>query len=212
MDQKIKEQLIQAYDADAQRRDSGDGKRGMWKHALREEFVSLVKEVNKKSILELGSGAGLDAKYFQDNGFTVTASDLSPEMVKVCERRGLQAKILDMYDLKALGQTFDAIYSLNVLLHIPRKDIGLILENIADVLNPNGIFFYGVYGYGNLDQEQVSVDERKMNMPRFFSFLSDETLLKEAKKKFEVIDFKRLELQEADPNYYFQALFLRKKD
>ena len=205
----FKQQLKVAYNKDAQRRDSAEGKRDQWKLDVRQQFVNLLKKEGKKTVLELGSGAGLDAKFFQDSGFEVLATDLSDEMTKMCKKRGLDARVLDLYDLAPLGKTFDAIFSLNVLLHVPRKDLDLVLHNIHKSLNNNGVFFYGVYG--GTDDEKIITDKTKMNLPRLFSFLSDNTLLEAVKDLFEVIDFKVIDIGSDKPNFHFQSLFLKKQ-
>lgn len=205
----FKKQLIEAYDKDAQRRDGAEGKRDQWKLDLRQKFVDLLKSENKKTILELGSGAGLDAKFFQDSGFAVLATDLSPEMVKMCQKRGLDAKVVDLYDLTSLNTQYDGIFSLNVLLHVPRKDLDKVLGNIADALEEDGIFFYGVYG--GIDKEEVITDKSKMGLPRLFSFLSDESIKEVTKQRFEIIDFATIDIGSDKPNFHFQAVFLKKK-
>ena len=209
MKNDFKKQLIKAYNKDAKRRDSAEGKRGQWKLDIRQQFIDLLKKENKRTILELGSGAGLDAKFFQDNGFDVLATDLSPEMVKACRKRKLNAKIVDLYNLSKLRKTFDAIYSMNVLLHIPRKDLDDILENVYQILNAGGVFFYGVYG--GRDKETIITDKTRMGLPRFFSFLSDASLLNVVKDKFTVINFQTIDIKSKKPDFYFQSLFLRKR-
>lgn len=205
----FKQQLIKAYDQDAKRRDEAEGKRDHWKLDLREKFVRLLNEENKKTILELGAGAGLDAKYFQDQEFDVLATDLSPEMVKMCQKRGLEAKVVDLYELDTLGKAFDGIYSLNVLLHVPRKDLEKTLKIINQTLNSGGIFFSGNYG-GN-DEEFYYTNKNKIKLPRFFSLLSDQTLLEVVKDHFEILDFQTIKVKSDRPGMHFQALFLRKK-
>lgn len=205
----FKEQLKVAYGKDAQRRDSAEGKRDKWKLDIRQQFVDFLKTENKKTILELGSGAGWDAKFFQDNGFNILATDLSNEMTKMCQKRGLSAKVMDLYDLASLGTTFDAIFSLNVLLHVPRKDLETVLKGIHGALNEGGIFFYGVYG--GMDEEKIITDKSKMGLPRLFSFLSDQTLLDSVEGLFDVADFKTVDIGTAKPNFHFQSLLLRKK-
>ena len=204
----IKQQLKTAYDADATRRDEDEKNRADWKIRVREEFINLLRKENKKSILELGSGPGVDSKYFMDQGFDVLATDLSPEMVKMCRKRNVPAKVLDLYKISSLGKKFDGIYSLNVLLHTPRTDLQKVLSGIHNALNDDGIFFYGVYGGSN--EEKTIIDKTKMGLPRFFSFMTDETLQEEAKKKFEVIKFEAIDLKESRPGFHFQSLFLRK--
>lgn len=205
----FKQELKTAYNADAKRRDDADGKRDQWKLDLRQYFVDLLKKENKKNVLELGAGAGLDSLFFKENGFEVLATDLSDEMVKMCQKRGVEATTLDLYDLEKLGRKFDAIFSLNVLLHVPRKDIETVLDEIHSTLNENGIFFFGVYG--GIEEEKTIIDKSKMGLPRFFSFLSDKTILEIVKDKFEVIKFVTIDVQGKQEGFHFQSLFLRKK-
>lgn len=102
----FKLQLRKAYDKDALRRDVEEKVRDGWKLVVRQDFVDVLKREGKKTILELGSGAGLDAKYFQDMGFDALATDLSSEMVKKCLMRGVRAKKVDLYNLKSLKKIF----------------------------------------------------------------------------------------------------------
>lgn len=164
MSSEIKTQLQKAYDKDAERRDSKEIDK--WKADLREKFLKVLKSEEKITLLELGSGTGRDALYFKENGFDVLASDFSEGMIIKCKEKGLNAVTLDLYDLSDLDNKFDAVFSLNVLLHVPRKDLPKVLLEIAKVLNPGGVFYFGVYG--GFDSEEVFTDASKMNMPRFF--------------------------------------------
>ena len=193
----FKQELKTAYNEDAKRRDEAEGERDIWKLDLRQYFVNLLKKENKKTVLELGAGAGLDSQYFKQNGFEVLATDLSDEMIKMCQKRGLEATTFDLYDLEKLENNFDAIFSLNVL------------ERIYNTLNENGIFFYGVYG--GIEEEKTIIDKSKMGLPRFFSFLSDETILEVVKDKFEVIKFETIDVEGRQEGFHFQSLFLKKK-
>ena len=204
----FKQQLKAAYDADAKRRDASGSKRDQWKGDVREEFVNLLKAENKKTILELGAGVGIDSEYFLDNNFDVLATDLSEEMVKMCRRRGVTAKVTDLYDINQLDRKFDAVYSLNVLLHVPRRDLNKVLKSIYNVLNPDGIFFYGVYG--GLDEEKEIIDKSKMGLPRHFSYLSDNSLLEIAKEQFKIVTFNPINIGSRTPGFHFQSLLLRK--
>ena len=210
-DTDFKEQLRTAYDADAERRVRSEKSREDWKLTARKDFADVAKKENKQSLLEIGAGAGIDASYFQEQGFDVLAVDLSPQMVNACKERGLEAKVFDIYDLAQLGRQFDAIYSLNVLLHVPKDDLPHILELIHDSLTPNGIFFYGVYG--GPEQEETSIDSSRMNLPRFFSFLSDQTQLQVVSPYFEVIESKSIKTNDGHDAHglHFQSLLLRKR-
>jgi len=178
-----------------------------WKTKSREQFVELLKEENTRFVLELGAGAGIDAEYFIEQGLDVLATDFSEEMVKSIQSRGIEAQVLDLYDIQELGRTFNGVYAQNVLLHVPRKDLQNVLSSVHGILNAGGVFFIGVYSKG-IDEEQTFVDEEKMGMPRFFSFLSDDSLLGEVKNMFKVIEFETIKKEGKD--FYAQSLFLRK--
>jgi SAM-dependent methyltransferase len=159
--------------------------------------------------LELGSGVGLDATYFKGLGFDVLATDLSEDMIASCKEKGLNAEIIDMYELDRLGRVFDGIYSMNVLLHTPRNDLRLVLTSIENALSSRGLFFYGVYG--GEDIEKVITDNKRMGLPRFFSFLSDTTLQEIVKNQFTILKFETIETDSKEPWFHFQAMYLQKK-
>lgn len=205
----FKDQLRIAYNSDAERRVDNEENRESWKLDIRNSFTELLKTEEKTTVLELGAGVGTDSQFFQENGFDVLAVDLSEKMVEKCKEKGINSTVLDIYDLPSLGTKFDAIYSLNVLLHIPKADLANILSIISDSLESKGLFFYGVYG--GEDIEKIIDDKSKMGLPRFFSFFSDEALLNLINDRFEVVSFKAIGIGSKDPNFHFQALTLRKR-
>jgi cyclopropane fatty-acyl-phospholipid synthase-like methyltransferase len=205
----FKDELRAAYDADATRRITSAKKRSQWKLDARQQFSDLVKRENKKSILEIGAGAGLDAKFFQEEGLEVLATDLSPNMVAECKKIGLIAEVVDIYDLEKLEHRFDAIYSLNVLLHVPPEDLDKVLSTIHGRLNENGLFFYGVYGGTN--KEETYTDPTRMNIPRYFSFLDDNTLVNCVSALFSVVKSDTIDIGDEQAGLHFQSLLLRKK-
>lgn len=205
----FKQQLKVSYDADASRRSTSQFVRESWKLDCRNTFVDLLSKHSFNTILELGAGVGLDSKYFQDSGLSVIATDLSKKMVESCKNKGLEAKVIDLYKLKKLKKFFDGIYSMNVMLHVPRRDLRKVLKSISSLLNPQGIFFYGAYG--GFDEEKVITDNEKMGLPRFFSFLSDSSLIELVNDCFTILEFNTIDTGGKDPNFHFQSLFLQKK-
>lgn len=203
----FKKDLVIAYDLDARRRSRNVLIRDDWKILVRKKFLDLLKNENKNTLLEIGAGIGTDAKYFKDNGLEVLAIDISEGMINEARNLGVNAKVMDLYDINKLGQTFDAIYSMNVMLHVPRKDLRLVLTKIKEVLNPNGLFYYGTYGGVT---EELVLNSKKTNfLPRFFSKLSDEDLLIET-NMFKKVSFEIIEVNNPDQQgYHYQSLVLR---
>ena len=103
--------LRAAYDGSAEARSSSE--RAPWQLTERDAFLSRLKREGMSSLFEVGAGAGHDSQYFADNGINVIATDLSPQMVAMCRRRGLKAHIMDVLDLALPVGAFDAAYAMN---------------------------------------------------------------------------------------------------
>jgi len=200
---QLRTNLILSYNRQAGQRNKSEIE--AWKVIERGEFLALLKSERKKSLLEVGAGHGRDSKFFQENGFQVTCIDLSPEMVKLCQQKGLNASVMDMGDLNFPDDSFDAAYSLNSMLHLPKKELPAVLQNIRRVLKPNGLFFLGVYG--GSDFEGIW-EQDSYNPKRFFSLYSDEKLKQAVTESFKLLSFKQIILP-GETNH-FQSLTLRK--
>ncbi len=136
----------------------------------------------------------------------VSSIDLSPEMIKLCQQKGLSAQVMDMTELDFPPNSFDAVYSLNTLLHLPKADFRIVLGNVKEVLKPSGLFYLGVYGS---DEASEGIWEQDAYNPkRFFSFHSDENIQRITSEIFKLLYFKRIPMGADRP--HFQALILEK--
>ena len=73
----------------------------LWKLELQKEFCELLSNEGKQTLLEIGAGTGDASLFFQEQGLKVTCTDLSPENVKRCIRKGLDAHEMDFKNLSA---------------------------------------------------------------------------------------------------------------
>ena len=105
-----------------------------WKQTERQEFLDLLQVERRRSLLEVGSGPGKDSLFFQERGLDVTCTDLSPAMVELCRQKGLRAYVRDFLDLGFAPASFDAVYALNCLLHVPKLDLPAVLASIERLL------------------------------------------------------------------------------
>ena len=200
-----KNSLIEAYNNYAQERDTHVME--TWKGEERANFLRLLRSKGKRSLLEIGAGTGRDSKFFQDEGLHVTCIDLSPEMVKFCRQKGLAAYVMDMTHLDFPPASFEAVYALNSLLHIPRAEFQSVLKDIHQVLAPTGLVYLGMYG---ADEEFEGVWENDSYIPkRFFSFKTDETIQKTTAEVFKLRYFKRIATSRKQL-LHFQSLILEK--
>jgi len=206
MTDSSKSNLREAYDKRASERDSASMQD--WKIEERSRFLSLLKQEEKESLLEIGAGPGRDSLFFQKNGLKVLCTDLSPEMVKLCRQKGLDSKVMDFNDLQFPENFFDAVYAMNSLLHLPKKELPAVLRAINVILKNNGLFFMGVYG--GVDHQGIW-EEDAYEPKRFFSFYEDEHLKKILGKRFGLISFRKIDTAESDRHLHFQSITMRKQ-
>ncbi|GAA1656333.1 class I SAM-dependent methyltransferase [Actinoplanes couchii] len=163
--------LRRAYDSDAGRRDSSA--KQPWKLAERQAFRDRLAPGSR--LLEVGAGTGQDSVFFQREGLAVVAVDLSPVMVEYCRAKGVEAHVRDFLHLDLPAGTFDAVYAMNCLLHVPNRDLAAVLASIRAVLRPGGLLFAGVYG--GTESAEGPIDGDQHDPPRFFSRRTDDELL-----------------------------------
>jgi SAM-dependent methyltransferase len=194
--------LREAYDARAAWRDE-QGKEP-WKLAERQAFRERLAPGAR--LLEIGAGTGQDSAYFQEEDVAVVAADLSAVMVERCRAKGIEAHVMDFLHLDFPAGSFDAVFALNCLLHVPNHDLPAVLAAVRAVLRPGGLFFVGVYGGNESAEGHLDDDEHKP--PRFFSWRTDEQLLSFATgARFDVVDFHPVD---TGRGYRFQSLTLHR--
>jgi SAM-dependent methyltransferase len=204
MGDDLRDRLRTAYAADAEARDRRDYPE--WKRNVREAFLKILQREHPNKLLEIGAGTGHDGAFFARQGLDIVCVDLSPEMVRLCREKGLEAHVMDVIELRFPADSFDAVYSFNSLLHVPSAELPVALREVRRVLRPGGSFFLGLYG--GHDHEGVW-NEDTYEPKRFFSFHTDEHLLRTVEKTFDVVSFERIDVATEDPRFHFQSLILR---
>ncbi|QBD75855.1 class I SAM-dependent methyltransferase [Ktedonosporobacter rubrisoli] len=176
-----------------------------WKIEVRQDFLELLAVEAKTTLLEVGAGTGTDGLFFQEHGLKVICTDLSSAMVELCREKGLEAYVMDFLSLDFPSASFEAIYALNCLLHVPGANLPEVLGKLRDLLRPGGLFFLGVYG--GIEREGIN-EQDWHNPPRFFAFHTDEFMQQAVAPFFELVSFKAIPLQR--PDRHFQSLVLRR--
>ena len=170
----------------------------------RGRFLDLLRERGAASLLEVGAGPGHDSLYFQEQGLRVLCTDLSPDMVERCKAKGLDARVADFLSLGVPPASFNAVYALNCLLHVPTTDLPRVLKAIGEVLVPGGLLYVGTWGGEN---EEGPVDDPRYPVPRFFAYRSDQVMRQLLSDQFDILSFTAFELA---GNNRFQSFTLQK--
>jgi SAM-dependent methyltransferase len=119
-----------------------------WEGRWVDAFLAPLRDAHVQTILELGSGTGNDAARLADEGYAVTAIDISSEAVmRARSRFGSRVSFLiaDMTSpLPFPAGGFDAVMS-NVAVHMfPGRVTRSVFGEIARVVRPDGLFVFHV--------------------------------------------------------------------
>lgn len=201
----LKTKLRETYDKYAKERETSVMQD--WKLEERSRFLTALQDEHKHTLLEIGAGTGRDSKFFKDEGFEVTCIDLSPAMVEHCRQKGLSAYVMDMTSIDLPENSFDAVYSMNSLLHLTKDEFSEVMLRANFLLRTDGLFYVGVYG--GYDFEGISENDAYIPK-RFFSFFTDEHLQTEISKVFDVLTFNPVIFEIENP-LHFQSLILKKR-
>lgn len=175
-------------------------------------FIEEWKKKEFKNILDLGCGLGRHSILFAENGFKVTACDLSEYAINHLNMwandKGLSinTKICDMLDLSFSNNSFDAIFSYHVISHTDTIGVKRVIDELKRVLRKNGEIFltlcskdtwsFKEAGYPKIDANTVIKQEEgpENGIPHFYVNLDDIKTL--------FIDFDIISIRHIDDIYY----------
>jgi SAM-dependent methyltransferase len=167
----LRADLARYYDQDAARRVGRDVSAERVRR--RTEFVALLAAEGRTRILEVGLGPGRDAVALQAAGLTVAGVDLSGEHVRLAREAGIDARVAPAQELPYGDDSFDAVWCMSVLMHMPDDDLREALAEMSRVLVPGGVAAYGMWG-GD-DVAGVNPDDT-IDPPRYFNRRSERTV------------------------------------
>ncbi len=127
-------------------------------------------------ILDLGCGAGRDAKRFSEMGFSVIGIDFSEELLSYAKETAPQA-VFQLQDLEDLSNfdpgSFDGVWANASLLHLEKARLPGVLSQIHAALKEGGSFFLSLkQGTG----EGIILDDRYGGIPKFFAYYQPEEI------------------------------------
>ena len=105
------------------------------------------REKGFHSLLDFGCGLGRHSIFFAQNGFDVSAFDLSPDgvahLAEWAKRDGLSidTRQADMLNLPYPDRSFDCLFAYHVISHTDAVGMQTILSEIKRVLKPQGEFY-----------------------------------------------------------------------
>ena len=105
------------------------------------DVVSLLPTGSR--MLELGSGPGDDALFFETQGLCVQRTDGTRAFVERLRSHGYPAELLDV-TTDDFGGPFDVVFANAVLLHLTVDDFDTVLAKARQAVHPGGLMVFTV--------------------------------------------------------------------
>ena len=119
----------------------------------------LPKTKERKKLLELACGTGIQSVRFSQAGFDVTGLDLSADMLKIADKRAASAKQKidfiegNMLDLSKAGKyDFVTCYSDSICYMQDEVEVGDVFKEVYNALNEDGVFIFDVHSTYQTDE------------------------------------------------------------
>jgi SAM-dependent methyltransferase len=126
-------------------------------------------------ILELGCGGGIPVTQALATQHIVTGVDLSAQQLVLAHQHVPTATFVhaDMMTLDFPPATFDAVVAFYTILHVPRQEHAVLLNQISTWLRPNGLFLATM---GAIDLADRTFENwLDLRQPMFFSHFDADT-------------------------------------
>jgi len=144
-------------------------------------------ELGFKKVLDLGAGLGRHSIFFAQQGFNVSAIDISDYGVNHLkewaekENLGIDAKIGDMVSLPYEDNYFDCVFAYHTISHADTEGINKVIKEIERVLKQGGEIYtsmcskesweFSKSGFPKIDENTVLVKEDgpENDVPHFYA-------------------------------------------
>lgn len=121
-----------------------DHQRDSWVEDFVIQFTGALPATT--SMLDLGCGPAWEMQRMARAGLTQVGFDLSDELLKIAQKNNPKAKFVqgDMRQLPFEHHSFDGVFAKASLLHLKKEEVPAVIDEIARVLKPKGIFYVGI--------------------------------------------------------------------
>ena len=132
-------QTLLTYETDAEIFLKQWGRKKYKRPPLLKEWVALLPK--RAVVLDLGCGAGQDARYLATLGHRVVGLDRTIPLLRFARQRGSSVPVVlaDMRTLPVRSGSLDGIWAAASLMHVPKLVARQVLKKLRDCARPNGL-------------------------------------------------------------------------
>jgi SAM-dependent methyltransferase len=153
---------LDVYEHHADRYRASLGTEPDWHEAFLDRVVASLPP--GASVLELGSGTGLDARSLRARGLAVQPSDAPSSFVEAMRREGLAPLRIDALT-DDLGGPWDAVVAFAMMLHLTPDELAAVLDRVRGAVRPGGVLAISVK-----EGEGSSWSDHRLGAPRFYTY------------------------------------------
>jgi len=121
-------------------------------------------------MLELGTGPGCDALFFEAHDVRVQRTDGTRAFVERLRFSGHQAEVLDV-TTDPFGGPFDVVFANAVLLHLTIDQFDTVLAKAARAVRPDGLLVFTVK-----EGDGTEWTTTKLDRPRYFTYWREQAI------------------------------------
>lgn len=171
------------------------------------------KKRGYKKLIDFGCGLGRHSIFFSQQGFNVSAFDLSTDGVEHLrdwakkESQEIDIQVADMLSLPYADESFDCLFAYHVIYHTDTISMKKIMEEIKRLIKPQGEIYITLCskeswsfigaGYPMIDENTIiKTEPPEKDVPHYYTNLDDIV------KLFDELDLKLLRIRHTDDCYY----------
>jgi len=191
-------------------------KNDIWLNPSEESYFLAArwKKIGYENLLDFGCGLGRHSIFFSQQGFTVSAFDLSVDGTNHLrnwagnENLKIDIRNADMLSLPYPDNSFDCLYAYHVISHTDTNGMRTILNEIERIIKPQGEIYitlcskeswgYASAGYPKIDANSIvkTDDGPEKGVPHFYVDLDDIITI------FGNVSFDLLRIRHTDDCYF----------
>lgn len=157
----------------------------------------------ESSILELGSGGGRDAAYFEQKGYTIIRTDGAAGFVQHLKKKGHQVRQLNIASEHIGWNEYDVIFANGVFVHFTVEQTRCLLKKVRRALKAGGRLSFSLKR-----GEGTTLSTHKLGKQRFFQCWKKEDVVALLQEEgFEII---RAEEPSLDGGEYWMDFIAQK--
>ena len=161
-----------------------------WYLGLRDILIFYLQKFCGKEgiILDAGCGTGKNIEFLKSNGFKVYGIDISNDAIEFCKKRNLsEVKLSSITDIPYESNFFNAVYSMDVIGSLDKKNIEKAVNEFIRVVKDDGIVIINTAALEWLkSQHDVVVNSKKRFTKSEFKLLFNRQDVKILKLSYRV--------------------------